>query len=322
MSSLLDALRRLGQPKQAQALSPEAITQIQNARYGVLANNPGKQQQLIQSGQVQHPNAMQQLLPQLGAAVPKVAAATGLAAARLGTGTAQGVSGLVDLATPGTGTSRVTDGLNHAAAGIDHTAQNNGINPAYRVMQAALTPASFYAPGTLLKAISDVPAASKVVPTLDNGRAVSRIANQALQGATPLNAVNAASGIATDLGRQAGQGQQITPMQAGLTTAANVLTPLALPAAGQATLEAGKAAPAMLRQGAQGIDSLSSKAINTKAAVLGLRSQLRQLDAVTAAHQKQLNALPIDNYQAAEILQRKIDRNDALKRQLLSKSIR
>jgi hypothetical protein len=272
MPSLWDALRNIGKPKQVQAMSPEALAQISSAKFGVLANNKQAQQQFIQSTKVAQPNILQNTASAIKQAVPQVATATGLAASRMGVGTAQGVSGLYDLATPGTGNSRVTQGLNHAAQNIDSTAQNNGINPAYHIMQAALTPASFYAPGSLLKAIGGVPKAlGETLPfattaanSLAKGGTAARIAGQAMQGAKPINAINAAVSTASDLGRQAGQGQQITPLNAGVTAATNLATPFALPAAGQGLAEAGKVAPGLTKQGIQTALEKSAKALNVK----------------------------------------------------------
>jgi hypothetical protein len=217
------------------------------------------------------------VLSSLKSGVKKVGTGTGLAAARVGVGTAQGLSGLYDLATPGTGTNRITKGLDSSARFIDDTAQNEGVNGIYHAAQVPLTLASFYAPGGLIKALSGVPKfagaanvvgamgktlpiASNAAKALQEGGAAARITGQALQGAKPINALNAAYGIGTDLGRQAGQGQDISPVNAALTTAANIATPFAVPAAGRGVIEAGKATPGALKTTTQA----SAKALNVK----------------------------------------------------------
>lgn len=254
-------------------------------------------------------DVLKQIPSQLAASVPKVGLATGLAGSRLGIDALQGLSGLYDLVTPGTGTNRVTKGLNNTARNIDQTAQNNGVNPAYRIMQAALTPAAFYAPGAAVSKLSKgADILDKTVPILDNGRAVNRIANAGLQGLKPLNAINAAVGTAGTLGQMSGQGQDINPVNGSLVAALNLAAPLALPASGQATLEAPGAAR-----------NLYNKGVMAQTSRNALKGNISQLDNEIAGWQRQIKTLAPGDARSWDLIQRKIDRNQAIKQQLLSK---
>lgn len=247
------------------------------------------------------------LIPsQLAAAVPKVGLATGLAGSRLGVDALQGLSGMYDLATPGTGTNRLTKGLNNTAVNIDQTAQNNGVNPAYRIMQAALTPASFYVPGAVVsKATKGADILYKTVPLLKGTGSAARITNQALQGIKPLNAINGAVGTANTLGHMSGQGTDINPANGSLAAALNLAVPMALPAAGQAALET---------SGVTG--QLYGKAAAAQTSRSALQAQIGQLDQETAAWQRQIQGLAPGDARSWDILQRKIDRNEAVKQAL------
>lgn len=198
------------------------------------------------------------VLRETGRSIPKVGLATGLAGVRLGTGMAQGLSGLYDLASPGTGNSRVTKGLKNFAQNTDQTAVANDVNPAYRIMQAAMTPASFFLPGGAAKAAGIAPKLTGTIPkitdaaeSLAGGNVAQRVIGAGMQGLQPANALNAAYGTATDLGRMSGDGQQITAKNSGLAAALNMMTPFALPAFGQGAVEGLKVAPGAIRTAVQ-----------------------------------------------------------------------
>lgn len=189
----------------------------------------------------------------------KVATGTGLAIARAVTDFGQAGSGLVDLASKGTGTSRVSKGLDRFAKNLDQTAKDRDVNEAYRIMQVPANIAGYYGPGGVAKGATKViPAlngARKVVQSagktitplqtvaanLNNGNTAQRIASRGVRAITPLNGLNAAVNTATELGRQSGKGHDISPQNAAMTAAANVALPIALPMAGRAVVEGGKA---------------------------------------------------------------------------------
>lgn len=253
------------------------------------------------------------LIPsQLKASVPKVGLATGLAGSRLGVGALQGVSGLYDLATPGIGTNRLSKGLNNTAKNIDATAIANDVNPAYRIMQAALTPASFYVPGAAVsKVTKGAGVLNKTLPLLDNGQAVSRISNAAIQGFKPLNTVNSAVNMAGNFGQMSGKGQDINPVNGSLIAALNLAAPLALPAAGQGAIEAGRAALPASKVAAKG----ASQALNVKPHLNLSDSEVLAAAKMQAIRQGQADGMDVSPQEAAHyqsfLSKTKLNPNDA-----------
>lgn len=186
-------------------------------------------------------------------AVGRGAQTVGLGAARSGIGTLQAVSGLYDLASRGTGTNRLSDALKNAAVNVDETVKAEGSNPwLYKGAQALSDGLQFAVGAGVVKAgaraVLEAPkvgaaagAVAKVAPYIEK-QVASRTANLAQKGfggrvvATGLqNAVkpgyqasNAAFN-AMQTGKEASQGQQITP--AGVTTSL-VAGAVALPLAG------------------------------------------------------------------------------------------
>lgn len=287
-----------GVPNPVQTTSAPMQQKIANAKYGVLANNKQRQQSFTQSLNVPKPNIIKNVVSETRKAVPKVALGTSLAATRVGTDVAQGVSGLVDLATPGRGTSRVSKSLDRFAKNIDSTAKNNGVNASYRVMQTPLTIASFYGPGGVVKAASTIPKlakganvvnkmaqtlpkAQRAATALSKGNIAQRIVGRGVQELKPINALNAAAGTAMDLGRESGKGRDISKTDVAISAGMNLAAPLALPMAGQSVLEAGKGTVKGVKRAGSEIKTSYNKkntAANYDASIRDNQKRIAELD--------------------------------------------
>lgn len=230
------------------------------AQQRILARNPGAQAQ-INAGPV-----MPRITPQapkptaletLGGGFMQGMPTLGLAAKRTAIGTAQGVSGLADLASKGTGTSRVSDYLERQAVGTDNRAKELNVEDSYKAAQVPLNVASFAVPGLGAAGIaSKVPQVAKaaqvmgkVTKPLDNvvGRVTTRLAGQGagariaaagVRGlATPQMLLNAGVGTALDLGTESGKGRDISGTDVAISAGMNLGLGAALPAGAQTVAE-------------------------------------------------------------------------------------
>ena len=232
--------------------NPYVQQAIQNARYGVLANNKAKQQQFLSSLTVKQPNT----LDRLGSAAQEAGTGLGLGGVRSLTGFGQGFSGLYDLATPGTGTNRLSKGLDKFAKFTDETAKNEGVGASYKVGQFGTDALTFLAGGAVAKGISKAPIvarvtspASKVVApisnTLDKGIAKvavkgtgGRIAAKGLQATKSVpNLANTATFSGYDLGQRASKGQDISGKDVAISVGSNLAMNAGLPMLGQTAKE-------------------------------------------------------------------------------------
>lgn len=176
-----------------------------------------------------------------------VATGIGLGGLRSFTGTAQGLSGLYDLATPGLGTSRVSKGLNNLAQQTDATAKAEHISPLiYKGSQGATDALTFLTPGALAKGTSfagKVGVANKSIESVMAARTAGlaskgfggRVAARTVQNvAKPgYQAVNAGF-TALQSGKEASQGKQVTPQSVATNL---VVGGVGFPAAGAVTHE-------------------------------------------------------------------------------------
>jgi len=80
----------------------------------------------------------------------EISTAPGRSALRVGTGVGQGATGLYDLATPGIGTNRVSQGLDKVAKKIDEDAQKAGLSGYYKTGNVAGEALSLMIPGAAL----------------------------------------------------------------------------------------------------------------------------------------------------------------------------
>lgn len=210
-----------------QGMAPQAQAQIQNAKYGVLANNPKRQRAFIGSVSQPQLKAFNPILeaPKVFAkeAVPTVGAGIG----RSIVGTAEGLSGVADLATPGTGTSRVTKALVNQGRNIDqYVERNNFDKTGYKIAQGTTDIASFLAPGAIAKGASL--AANTGGVTGKVGKALSSTAplidKPVLKYATsPANILNTGVGTARSQGYIASREQDVNPGTVGMGLGANLL---------------------------------------------------------------------------------------------------
>jgi hypothetical protein len=202
--------------------------------------------------------------------------AIGLGGVRSGVGFGQALSGLYDLATPGTGTNRFSKKLDNVAKFVDNTATNEGVNnPLYHAAQAG-TDALQFAVGTgeaklgaqllskspkaleigsNLGRVGKTIQASKVgtsitdrvmpyideafhgLNTTEDSGAAGRIAgNTVRQFGKPSNHFAAAQNAAFMTGQDASKGHDISPA----SIAENYGTSLAFPAAGGALAQTGR----------------------------------------------------------------------------------
>lgn len=334
MASLLDwGKKKLqeainGQPRPVQTISPQAQADIRTAKYGVLANNRQAQDRFINQGNVRpNPSIARQLPGAIKTAVPKVVRATDLAARRTAVDIGQAGSGLYDLASPGTGTNRFSKQLDRTARNIDATAKREGVNPAYRIMQAPLNVAMFATPGGAAKLAAKAPQLAKTVKavrtvtrsvnTVVNKSAAKlatkgaggRIAAQAIKtGATPAMAVNAAAGTGYDLGLESGKGRDISKRDVAISAGANIGLPFALGAGTQGAIEVARSGA----KGAQATAAARRAALARQSEDDAARAMTRTLERERAAIDKRINSLPPtpDSARAVNTLLMRRDRID------------
>lgn len=157
--------------------------------------------------------------------------AVGLGLDRSAVGTAQGISGLTDLVTPGKGHSRVTNSVNGAATNLDQRAKNQQLNaPLYKAGQftgdvGQLVLGSELAKGaegvgkastvgTKAAALSDVVKGSKLAEALNSAREGSKAVDVAAKSAkyltNPARLATVVGNVALDQGQRSGKNQKIT----------------------------------------------------------------------------------------------------------------
>ena len=154
---------------------------------------------------------------------PKIAPHA-LGAGRSVAGTVRGVSGIYDLASPGTGTNRVSKQAVKAGEATDRVVKDNNYNQiAYKGAQAATDLATFGVAGRAAKA---VPGVSSVLTKVDDlAKPVSNVSAKLatkgfggrVAGSTVKNLANPryqaanAGFTALEAGKQSANGQQVTP---------------------------------------------------------------------------------------------------------------
>jgi len=184
-----------------------------------------------------------------------------LGAARSAIGTAQGVSGLVDLVSPGTGTSQFSKDLDTAAKTVDTVdKQMNGNDIPYKIAQGVSDVGTFLAGGEIVKGVTELPKVANAIGKVGNvtskvgnviskvpgvsdatsvisdyaGQAANDIRNFADENGLQRSLVNAAKAIvspkgitinagytALNTGQQASKDIKITPEQVATNLAIN-----------------------------------------------------------------------------------------------------
>lgn len=191
-----------------------------------------------------------QTAPSQPSKAERVGLTIGLGGLRSVTGLAQGFSGLYDLASPGTGTNRLSKNLDSFAKQVDSTAKAEKINPAgYKASQFGSDVLSFVAGGAAAKAASKIPTVAKFVNPVNNvankisnpvvnrlaqGNTISRIAAPAVKATfTPSNLANTAGFTGLTTGADASKGRDISAKTVAGNFAQNLAFNAGIPAAGQ-----------------------------------------------------------------------------------------
>jgi len=281
------------QPQNTSAMSMPKLTQptlnrssfanVSQPTFDTFANSKflTPEQKIAKLRKVDQDNAPQKFnVAQAGVqSYNRAAGSIGAGLGRSVVGTAQGVSGIVDLATPGTGTSRVSQGLDRAAKSIDNTVKRNNLSPiAYKVGQAGGDILQFAAPGAIAKGAAKATQGTRAakIGQLYNagnnvvtrtaarvaarGTAPARIGARVIEGATPQSLLNIGAGTAFDLGTQASKGQDINLKNAGLSLGMNVGMGVGLPVAMQAAGEGARVGARQLRKAPAAAKNVSNAA--------------------------------------------------------------
>lgn len=297
-----------------------AQAKIRNAKYGVLANNPAAQQNFIRGQQVQPFSPIKQGLRDAGMA-------TALGTMRGAVDIGQAASGAYDLISRGTGTNRVSKRLDSYAKALDSTAKNEGLNANYNVMQAPVQVGAFMAPGVGwqlagAKVAAKAPkaaavfnpvtkAVAKKAGQLEQRGAKGRILATGLKSGTsaPL-VVDAGVGIGYDLGLQSGKGQDISPLDVGISAAANYGAVTALPMVGQGLVEGAKAAKPAAKAAAAKTKQVRASGQHKLQDIQADKRILKRLSQERAAVLRQIERTPVGNTIANNNLQARLDRID------------
>jgi hypothetical protein len=175
-------------------------------------------------------------------------AGTGVRAVRSATGLLQAGSGLADLASPGTGTSRVSQGLDQFAKFTDAKAKSKGVNTAYQVTALPMELLGF---GGLAKAgtkvvakapnivqngikVADKFVDSKTANLIKKGGAGSVVGASIKSGAKLPNQLAEVGFTGKLIGEDASKGREITPQRVATDIALGAGANFGLPALGQA----------------------------------------------------------------------------------------
>lgn len=206
------------------------------------------------------------------------------------TGVAQGVSGLYDLATPGTGTNRVSKKLDSFAKTTDETAKNEAaaftddpgerkkLATAYKGQQFATDVLTFAAGDAaakgagvaatkgsnlvrqttkLVKPVTNL--VERGVDALDKGNAAQRVAATAARTMKPSNVVNMAGQTGVDLGAEASKGRDISAGDVALSAGANLAINTGLPVAGKIIAEQADAVKPLIRPAVDAVADAAQK---------------------------------------------------------------
>jgi hypothetical protein len=183
----------------------------------------------------------------------------GLGFLRSGTGTAQSVSGIFDLVSPGKGTNRFSKGLDEFAKQVDERQKMVGENDiAYKLSQAGGDVGTIFAGGGAIKGgIKAVTSAPKVASVISRaGKIASKIPGVNKLGflTRPDVVADVTADAITGLGQPASKGEQITAADVAINT-----IPGAVIGGGQELIKARKA----IKELAPGITDELADEINT-----------------------------------------------------------
>lgn len=193
----------------------------------------------------------------------KAGTVLGLGVTRGLTGLAQEASGVVDLVSPGTGTSRVSKKLDRFAKDVDQTVKTEGADnpftkPLYSSGQVIPNAASFYGGGAAAnvaeRSLAKAPVVSKatkviapvttkadeIIAKLDQGNRAAKVAATGARTLRPSNAANVAANTVADLGAESGKGNDISKRDVATSVGANLVLNTGVPMAGRAVAETTK----------------------------------------------------------------------------------
>lgn len=142
-----------------------------------------------------------------------------ISAGRVGTGIAQGVGGLYDLATPGKGQNRFTQATTRRAEEQDKLAKDLGVEKAYKVGNVIGEAVSYLSPAILAKSTKAAEGASFLSKNLDNmiklgddpGRVRRLVSEAGKEFFDPTNLEQEARLTGRYLGQDSARGKEITP---------------------------------------------------------------------------------------------------------------
>lgn len=214
----------------------------------------------------------------------------GLGALRSATGLAQGVSGLYDLASPGTGTNRFSKKLDTFAKSTDDTAAAEaeantsteagkkaalnaykGYQGATDVLSFAAGDAAFKGVGTVAnkgsaavrqttKLVRPVTAAfERGVDALDNGNRAQRVAGVAARTFKPSSLINTAANTGVDLGAEASKGRDISAGDVAVSAGMNIGINTGLPVASKLISEHANAVKPLVRPAVDAVADVAQK---------------------------------------------------------------
>lgn len=214
---------------------------------------PGYRQVQAAQGQQWSPSVANRIARPISNQFREVGTGIGLGGLRSLEGTAQGLSGLYDLLTPGHGTNRVSKGLDSYAKFTDATAKAEGVGPSYKIGQFGTDVLQFLAGGELAKAAAKVPTVSKVITPINkvsefiSNPITTKLGQAGVKGRivapgvkallNPAQTANTAAFTALTTGQDASKGRDISPKRVAANFAQNELFNVGLPMAGQAGRE-------------------------------------------------------------------------------------
>jgi hypothetical protein len=308
--NISQAIHPATSPHPVQTINPALAAKIATSQH--FANNPAAAQNFIRQGaQVAPPHI--NIASEAIHSAPKALEGFGLGMGRSAIGTGQAVSGLVDLASKGTGTNRVSKLLDRGAKNLDTFAAQQGVTPAYKVGQLTGDTAQFFSPGVALKGAAvanDAGKAAKLVNGLAKydkavggmkfsndliGRTAGTITKNTL-GSSGL--INTAVGTLQDMGQGSSKGEKMTPQRIATDIAMNAgmnIAPALGVQAGHEVVNGAKAGVKVHVSGKGKLannDAVAQEIANRNAAIQSLKQRQAQTPIGSVAsenHQRQID---------------------------------
>lgn len=182
-------------------------------------------------------------------AIDRALSPVGAGVLRSGVGTAESLSGLYDLATPGKGQNQFGKNAQIAGANLDQAVKDaNYSKVGYKGAQAVTDVGTFLLPGTQVKSTKlAAPISRALAPVADYNKAGNIAARTAGYLARPDVATNIATGTALSTGLRSNRGQDINAQNLALDAALNTGGALGLKVAGKGVQAGAQATTKLLR---------------------------------------------------------------------------